>query len=399
MWKTCELPGNTLPYVEKHSSPAFVKSLDSANNSNILLITSKIGLHNLFNNGLFQNVIIIYRMLENMGYNPTLLVNEKQEASDFPAEWSDIRSLTIEEFIRNPFKLIASIEIGMSLEKGIRSYFKQLGAKNIKLYLGNVLNIDIETSLFYKNAELAHHLIGETDELWVSPHYAHHLDYTCAMNNVKTGVLAPYVWDPMILKVNAANLKWRQVGVGETQHILVFEPNISFQKCCILPLAICEKYYTKNLGANIKLHIYNSDRFNDAPYFKESLLKNTRLAQDGRVELHGRESVVKLLESYPSAVIICHQTSNEFNYMVLECLYSGFPVLHNATAWREAGYFYEGNRVNDGCSALTKAITNHSRTLPTYLSDAKALLWKHSIDNPDIKREWEELLLRKAKDN
>ena len=402
MWKTIELPGNTLPY-NLPGSLSFKTRRDEKCPPNILLITSKISLDNLFNNGLFQNIIIIYRLLETMSYKPTLLVNTKIEAHELPKGWSDIRSLTIEEFIQKPFKLLASIEIGMSLEKSLRSYFRSLGAKNIKLYLGNVLNIDIETSLFYKNAQLAHHIIGEADELWVSPHYAHHLEYTCAINriSISNGALAPYVWDPMILNAYLDNKKieWRHVGVGETRHILIFEPNISFQKCSVVPFAICEAYYMRNPGANIKVHLYNTDRFNDAPYFKESILKNTNLFRDGKVELHGRESVVKLMESFPGAYVICHQTANEFNYMVLECLYAGFPVLHNASNWSEAGYFYEGNNIYDGADALTNALNSHSQNINPYMSAGKGLLWKHSIDNPHVKRGWEELLLRKAKEN
>ncbi len=399
MWKTNELPGNTLS-LSIPGVPGF-KNNCSLIRPPVLITTCKITLSNIFNHGLYQNIIIIYRLLENMGYKPYLLINCKLENGDFPDEWKDIRCLTIEDFIAKPFQIIASIEIGMSLDTNIRSFFKKLGAKNVKLYLGNVLNIDVETSIFHKNADLAHHVIGDTDELWVSPHYSHHLEYTCVMNRVcqEAGALAPYVWDPMILQASGFNNSWKVRGVNETTNILIFEPNISFQKTCVVPLAICEAYYNKNPEADIKVHLFNCDRFNVALYFKESILKNTKLARDGKVELHGRESVVKLMEKYPSGIILCHQIANEFNYMILECLYSGFPVIHNAKTWKEAGYYYEGNDITNGVDGLNQAINNHEDNLAQYKSAGAALLWKHSIHNPEVKREWENLLLRKVKEN
>jgi hypothetical protein len=129
------------------------------------------------------------------------------------------------------------------------------------------------------------------------------------------------------------------------------------------------------------------------------VLKHSRLARDGRVELHGRESVVKILGQHSDGIVLCHQLANEFNYMILECLYSGFPVIHNARTWSEAGYYYEDNSISKGVAALAAAIDGHATALPSYKSAGAALLWKHSINNPDVKRGWQELLLRKVKDN
>lgn len=421
MWKTTELPGNTLALSQYTGADAFKARGESGRGRAVLLATSKITMAGIYNNGLYQNVIIIYRLLEAMKYIPTLLVNNRMDEGDFPAEWSDIRCLTLEEYLQKPFPLVACIEIGMSIDPSIRDVLKIMGAKVVKLYLGNVLNIDIETSIFYRGAELAHHIVGAADELWVSPHYAHHLDYTCELNHVppEKGAIAPYVWDPMILEASTGsgprgNPRWRApTSVDDTQHILIFEPNISFQKCCIVPLAICEAYYQRRRrGANIMVHIFNSDRFNTALYFKESVLKGTQLAQDpfnevggirgdslagssyGRVVLEDRVSVVDLMAKYPSAIVVCHQVANEFNYMVLECLFYGFPVIHNADSWAGAGYYYEGNRIADGADRLVEVIDGHAKNYHAYMSAGRGLLWNHSIHNPDVKRGWEELLLR-----
>jgi hypothetical protein len=374
--------------------PGFMSRLTETKTCrNVLLATSKIAMSGIFNNGLYQNVIIIYRLLEAMGYKPYLLVNEVVEDGDLSTGLADIQCLLLEEYLLKPFPLIACIEIGMSIDPSIRAVLKLMGAKIVKLYLGNILNIDIETSIYYKAAQLAHHIVGEADELWVSPHYSAHLEYACELNRVplSQGKIAPYVWDPMILREAGGEIAWR--GSSGTQHILIFEPNISFQKCALIPFVAAEAYYQKNPGADICVHIFNSDRFQTAKFFKESIVKGTLLARDEKVVFEDRNSVVDLMKKYPSAVILCHQIANEFNYMVLEALHNGFPVIHNASAWAEAGYYYEGNSVQAAAGALKNALGGHVDVMPVYKSRAAGLAWKHSIYNPDVQRGWETLLL------
>ncbi len=393
MWR---LPGIDCVVVD--GAPGFKSRIDTETKTcrDVLLATSKIAMSGIFNNGLYQNVLIIYRLLEAMSYKPHLLVNEVVKDGDLPKGVADIHCLVLEEYLLKPFPLIACIEIGMSIDPSIRSVLKLMGAKIVKLYLGNILNIDIETSIYYKATQLAHHIVGEADELWVSPHYSAHLEYACELNRVplSQGKIAPYVWDPMILRETRGEIGWR--GCPGTQHILIFEPNISFQKCAVIPFVAAEAYYQKNPGADILLHIFNSDRFQRAKFFKESIVKGTLLARDGKVVFEERESVVDLMNKYPSAIILCHQVANEFNYMILEALHNGFPVIHNASAWAEAGYYYEGNSVEGAASALKKALDGHVGLMPVYKSRAVALVWKHSIYNPDVQRGWETLLLDRA---
>ena len=134
----------------------------------ILLATATIHTDSLFVNGLFQNVFILYKMIDSMGYTPILLVNEKPSVINMvPSILRNVRMITAEEIIRNSMDIHMNIEIAMSIDPGTRKYMRDRGARTVKLYLGNILNIDIETPIFYPGVHFAHHIVGELDEIWV----------------------------------------------------------------------------------------------------------------------------------------------------------------------------------------------------------------------------------------
>jgi hypothetical protein len=102
--------------------------------------------------------------------------------------------------------------------------------------------------------------------------------------------------------------------------------------------------------------------------------------------------MITVMNNYPSAIPICYQVTNEFNYMVLEFMWAGYPVLHNCDAWKTFGYFYSEIDTKGGSKQLEEVILYHNERQEAYKSHVKALYWKHSIYNPDIQKAWSELL-------
>ena len=155
--------------------------------------------------------------------------------------------MTTEQVILQPIPVVALIEIGMSIDPLLREFVKMLGGKLIKLYLGNILNIDIETPIFYPGMNFAHHVIEKIDKIWVSPHYGQHAEYAAHINHVTppqdlTHMIAPYVWDKCIVtRDGVENLKW-SLRTPENDTIVIMEPNISFQKSSFVPLLAVEQW-------------------------------------------------------------------------------------------------------------------------------------------------------------
>ena len=359
----------------------------------VMIGSSTISSTTIFNNGLMQNIYILYRMFQSMGYIPLLLVQET--SIDMPEYMKDISTYTVDDFVTGSIRVDVYIEIAMSIDVLVKQYLRLGGSRIYKLYLGNILNIDIESPLCYPGLYFVHHYIGDVDDVWVSPHYYQHLQYAKCINHVPLdstrGSIAPYVWDSCILTAGATrSFTWSRPVKGEEIFLLV-EPNISFQKTFLIPLCIVEQWYRKNPTWRGKVILMNGHRLDVLPYFHSSLAESFDLIKDGRVEFHGRLSIVELMSMYGSAIPICHQWNNEYNYMVLEYFHCMYPVLHNASDWSSYGYYYPNSDIAAGVATLERILDApmHSET---FASHAKALAWRHSPYNPEVQRSWATLL-------
>jgi len=359
----------------------------------ILLATATIHNETLFVNGLYQNVFILYKMFDSMGYAPILLVNDKpKDIQKVPSILHHVRMLTIEEIIRSSIPIYLMIEIAMSIDPKTRGILRKLGSKVVKLYLGNILNIDIETSIFYPGVHFSHHIVGEIDEIWVSPHYKQHYEYAGLLNHCKPAKIAPYVWDSCIMTLGGTRTyKWRPRNPGESQVIVILEPNISFQKCSLIPLLIVESLY-RSSKQDFKILLGNSEKFLGNPFFMKTILPTLELYKDKKIIMSGRHTITSIMTDYPSAFAIGHHWNNEYNYMTLEYLIAGFPIIHNASDWSDAGYFYSESNIVEGAASLKKALEFHQTSLERYKAGARALQWRHSPYNPDVQQEWKRLL-------
>lgn len=359
----------------------------------IILATATINSDSLFVNGLFQNVFILYKLFDAMGYAPILLINEKpSDIHKVPSILRHVRMITDKDMIQMDIDVYLHIEIAMSIDPEARGYMRKNGAKMVKLYLGNILNIDIETPMFYPSVTFAHHVIGNLDEIWVSPHYKQHYEYAGIINQVKPAKIAPYVWDPCILTLGGTrNFKWRPRTKEEVQVFVILEPNISFQKCALIPLLIVETLYRKT-KMDCKVLVGNSERFKVNPFFTKTILPTLELYKDNKIIFSDRNTITSIMNDHPSAIAISHQINNQYNYMTLEYLFAGFPIIHNTPDWSDAGYYYEGSNIEDGTTVLEKVLLYHNSSIEQYMSGAAVLQWRHSPYNPEVQTAWSNLI-------
>lgn len=401
------LPGMTVNFGNPSMvspSTTLQKILPVKDRQIVLLATATITSDNLFSNGLFQNVYILYKMFDAMGYAPILIVNDKPtELDKIPPGLRACRMMNTEEILKRPIPVVALIEIGMSIDPLVREFVKMCGGKLAKVYLGNILNIDVETPMFYPTMHFAHHVIEKIDKIWVSPHYGQHAEYASYLNQVVppknlVDMIAPYVWDPCVFTREGENLlRWRPRKTEEEDVILIMEPNISFQKTSLIPLLIVERWY-RNGGKKWKgkVVVFNGARIKDTPHFANSLMPGLDLFKDGRIEYKDRTDIVTALKTWPTGLFVAHQYNNEYNYMAMEHMWGGFPLVHNCGTWGEFAYYYKGNDIEAGAKQLELAYTAHAEKLEVYKAHAHVLAWRHSPYNPDIHAAWERLLRNNA---
>ena len=377
------------PFAHMATDPIYKRKI-------VLLATASITDSNIFANGLFQNVYVLYKMFESMGLCSMLIVNEKPKSlENIPPMIRTARMVVAEELLKKPIPVFAYIEIGMSIDPVIRKFLRMIGSKSYKLYLGNILNIDIETPIFYQQTNFAHHVIGELDEVWVSPHYKQHDEYACYLNHTdpkaQKRTTVPYVWDTCFVTNTSKTLKWRPRTGLEKETIIITEPNISFQKSSIVPILAMERWYRQNKSWDGQLVVFNGDRILQSPYFKENIYDTLDLVKDNKIIMVGRNDIQKILEIYPYATFLLNQINNEYNYMTLELLYFGYPVIHNAESWKQYGYYYAGSDLDSIGTEFMKTRIHESNS-EIYKAHAQTLIWTHSPYNPSVQKKWSEVL-------
>lgn len=349
--------------------------------------------HMLFQNGLTQNVVILYDLFECLGYQSYLL----QAHPESSIMMSSYRTISLQNVVKQSMQISLFIEVGISLDTLTRQYLRSIHAKIIKLYLGNILNIDIETVHYFHNKVFFHHhVVGDTDEIWTSPHYAQHIEYAAAINRtpVQNSRIVPYVWDPICLihYGNKESIKWTAPRDWLTQDIVICDPSISFQKCTFYSLLLVEAFSKTFPEWKGHVHIINGDRMLLSSHAINNIFPLLTLHKTKRITFHSRKKIHAIMEDHSSACFITHQWNNAYNYMTLELMHYNYPVLHNSDGWESYGYYYSINHWNAAILRLQLALTCHKDNLNAYKTHAAQLIWKHSIHHPDIQREWRSIL-------
>jgi len=389
------LPGNTI-YPEKEVSTLVLTPLEQSPSRPIVILASnEINDNTIFLNGLTQNIVILYDLFESMGYMSYIYENTGQLSPSKHPFLSNYRKINSDALVKKGMpNVIAFIEIGMSIDELTRGYLRSIGTKIVKLYLGNILNIDIENIHCYSSAFFHHHIVGEIDETWTSPHYYQHIDYAAVLNRtpIEKGKVAPYVWDPCFISNYATNIQWKPNEDWHTTDIVIMDPNISFQKFSFYSILLAEalsRAYPEWKGS---VYVINGDRMKLSTNTIRHFLSRLTLFHAGRIHLQDRKKIHEIMTEHPSACFITHQWNNEYNYSTLELMYCNYPILHNAEGWSNFGYYYSINEWDSAVKKLRSVIENHTEMLPIYKTHTQNLIWKHSIHNPEIRARWKAML-------
>ena len=390
------LPGNTILPIEEKEETSLTSLSLSVDRPTIILASNDVNDQSLFLNGLTQNILILYHLFESLGYCVYLLQHGSNSSSEKRTFLNSYRTISTQELIMKPRNIKALIEIGMSLDAISRNYLRSIGATIVKLYLGNILNIDIETIQNCKSIFFHHHIVGEIDEIWTSPHYQQHIDYAALLNRTELdhGRVVPYVWDPCFLTQYGTKetLEWVPPSSWEQTDVVIMDPNISFQKCFFYPLLLLEAYSKKHPEWKGKIHVINGDRIKMSGNAHHTFLSSLSLFHASRIILYPRKTIHTALKEHRSACFFTHQWNNEYNYMTLELLYCNYPILHNSEGWSPYGYYYSINQWEKAIEQVHRAISAHQVNRYIYQTHAAQLIWKHSVHHPRIQERWRAIL-------
>lgn len=345
-------------------------------------------------------------MFESIQYVPIILYDKKPDQAKSYLITKNYRYLLPETVIKSEIPIYCIIEAGMTCQQEFRKYLCDFGTRFLKLYLGNVLNIDIEVSTRMPECHFIHHVSGTYDGLYSSPHYNQNREYTAVLNGVpiNQSFIAPYIWSDQILTKfskqdtpQSKEITWDMAKDWRLRDIVICEPNLGFQKCFYVPLLLAANFARKNPTWKGSIKIYNSHNLSKTPNFEQNILPLLQIPVE-RIQTFLRFTIMDIMKDNTGAIFIAHQVNNEYNYMTLELMSKNFPILHNAEGWKNYGYYYDTSSWLKALETLDYSMKSHQLNLNNYRTHFETLKWTHSPHNPIIQSQWSDILKNAALD-
>jgi hypothetical protein len=122
-----------------------------------------------------------------------------------------------------------------------------------------------------------------------------------------------------------------------------------------------------------------------------SIIRTLDLFKDKKVSSESRYQTAYITTQYMD-IVICHQILNPLNYLYLDLVYMGYPVLHNAYMVSDLGYYYNNSDTIGGGQMLNHILENHDKNIEEYNERNKKVLNRYHVDNPILIETYDKLI-------
>ena len=381
-----------------------------------LISTKKVGLvihtgSHLFSSGIVQNAYFIVQCFENMGMKCELLAYGKEEK---PFGYKDVKVKPFWEDITifNPDEYFMVMTVTRGIDQHMYQWLKKWNVIVVSFICGNNIMHDQEDFVRGFRTENGGGTFidyrSTSDELWVIPEYKHSLPYLETTRRTKAEIV-PHLWTPEIFKeFHERNFKMPEeklfynpkTHTGKKIEIIILESNIALFKNAWIPLIACEKLHLQNKDLFEYVFAFNYPDSNYAWGMADNLAieKDKKLRRFKRLALP--EILLKFNHNETVPIIVSFQMNNSLNYLYYECLYYGFPLVHNSPDLEGSGYYYPDMDVAKCGEQILNAYINHNDSLENYNKTARKFLKKVDPFDDKVCKIWEtriEALLKKMK--
>lgn len=337
-----------------------------------------------FSNGYSQNVKFFYDLLELMGHEPWFMTAQRIEGDQFELDGRSYRCVQMQQMVDEMIHCDIAFEGGVTINPDLRSFLRQaFGTRIVSLRYGIGLLMDMEQLVHAETMSPGIHVAG-ADVVWTSPHIAYGLPYLRTLYRCPSGV-SPYIWEPEFV-----TRRFLASGKPRTRDIFVMEPNLSVIKNALIPMAIIEQVYRAEPDSFSRAMILNAMQFYQRQYFLENIVRNMEamLAERNKVYFTPRARFDECFQQQD--LLLGHQWGCDLNYLYLEALYAGIPLVHNSDSLREVGYYYPDFDVDRGRDQCLRALKDYR--VEEHIGANMAELHKYSIHNPQVQKEYARLI-------
>tara|TARA_Y100000389_G_scaffold204943_1_gene261066 strand:+ start:1476 stop:2579 length:1104 start_codon:yes stop_codon:yes gene_type:complete len=313
----------------------------------------------IFSNGCFQQGLFVLQSLRLSDIYEPFLVTSKTGYDTF--ECSDSESITNLSTMdrKNELDILICVSGDILDTNGLNMLQKE-NIKMIQYNCGHLPTIWQEAMILG-----AHKNSGQLPEinrnlhkkyLWTIPNYTKYNDIIGAMLNAECRTI-PYVWNTTIVdqwsKENKINLYCKPFDKSKPNFILIAEPNVNVTKTCLVPLLICDQLFASS-KIESKVMVLCKSKHQAFDGFIDSL--NFKAETYPRMPFF--EVLKQLNEKNGNIIILSNHGDNPLNFMILEAMYLGYPVIHNSKPFQDGGYYYE--KIKEAVSHIKNIINTHN---------------------------------------
>lgn len=341
----------------------------------------------IWSNGLDQNIYFLFKMLEDMNYEPHLISEAygAKKLLDISIEEANLYSI-------RDFDII--LEVAHPLSDKLTSYYNSTGKPLISIKYGNNFMLDLE-KFIKKNSDSAKLSTGtnlpfRNREIWVSEQFYKFKDYIEVLTRSEVKVI-PYIWDSSILRMFDGGFHNENMLVkkDDFKKIGIVEPNMNVLKNCMVPLAICDMAYDKNKDAVKEVYCFGSKILEKNNVFL-NYIKYLNIHKDKIASYEGRYPFFKVFKDNIANTIVSTQLFNEQNYVYLETLFYKRALIHNSPLFKEVGYYYPEFNINLGSDQLLSVMEDFDQL--KHVESYEAKLEEVSIYNEKNQDKTRELI-------
>jgi hypothetical protein len=341
-----------------------------------IFVDAKGGL-GLFENGLRQNVLFLYRMFEaSPNCRKVYLLNHGDaDPKEIPAGLG----LPAHAIFRTQEvfdQLDVVICVGAGMDRPTVQALKERGCRFICYKAGNgaVISLEAIVARPVRGDAERYFDVDYFDAVWMTPQHIHTQRgwvktlYRCPVFEV------PHIWSPLFVDQRPPEIQDR-FGYRPGQRrwrVGVMDPNITVMKTSHLPMLACEAAYRNDPAGFEAFYITNGLPHAEDPHFRSFALSLSSV-KAGLMTFEPRFVSVDFLANHCDAVVT-HQWENGLNYLYYEVLFGGYPLIHNSGFLRDYGYYYPDFDAGAGGRSLLLALRNHDRRLEQYREDVAGLI-------------------------
>jgi hypothetical protein len=335
-------------------------------------------------NGLYQNIHTLTFLLEKtQKYDVTLLVSKLDRAAEkYSLLNPNIGVVSYGALLAGETTFDLVIEVGYTFSPGdiqnIRRHNKNI--KIAKISYGNMY-FALQECIVAPNgasATASYAPDAPRDALWTSPHFDFSRDWEALVANAPIARQAPFVWSPKAIDLRLAEAGLRPSDLcADRRKVAVLEPNLNIMKTTTIPAAIAEALYRKDKKQLEQVLCFNAHQLLENKTAM-SVFGHLEVSQNRVLSFEKRLDFITIFSKY-AGTLLSHQHYNALNYVYLEALYLGIPLVHNSPYFKEAGYYYEGFDIHTGAERLSEAV--NSKVLH-YEEAAKEYVYQYSPENP-----------------